>query len=111
MLKSFVIEKIFMENQDKDASKSHPNPSDNAQSLVETIIPSSDTEESKTTEVKPLETQKEGKPLEQKKAEKTSWEQNDKSTETGMEDTTDKRAVEKQIDETDEGEKIETVAP
>lgn len=126
-----------MENQDK---KLNPKPSDDAQSLVETIIPSTATEESKTTEVKhniTLETpqtpvgEKEDKSddsekvnqEEDKKPEAKSEDESggaesetdesieDKDSEEEAEDTKKDESVDNKKDGEDEGDKIETVAP
>lgn len=132
-----------MENQDNKLS---PKPSDDAQSLVETIIPSTETEESKTTEVKhkiSLETPQ--KPVDKKEeateqkdgSEKEESVDEAETVENKTEETTDKDSevkTESPEDEseeikdkepkketetsskdkkegTDEGDKIETVAP
>ncbi|WP_421944529.1 hypothetical protein [Pedobacter sp.] len=126
-----------MENQDKKLS---PKPSDDAQSLVETIIPSTATEESKTTEVKhDITLEMPQTPVDKKEdksndSEKVNQEE-DKKTEAKSENDTDD--VESENDESkddedseeevgnsetdepaedkkdgeDEGDKIETVAP
>ncbi|MFC3559749.1 hypothetical protein [Pedobacter jamesrossensis] len=117
-----------MENQDNNPQKAHPKPSEDAQNQVETIVPSTETEESKTTEIKPLE-----KPDTEKSAEEKTETEQDASTKVNTESTnTDEKpenakdtvetddSTDKQIDEPnteekpdkpDEGDKIETVAP
>lgn len=99
-----------MENQDKKLS---PKPSDDAQSLVETIIPSTETEESKTTEVIhkiSLETpqapadKKEETPEQKDDSEKE--ESIDKTVEDKTEESTDKNSAEKAESPENESEKV-----
>ena len=100
-----------MENQDKETNKPHPKPSDDAQSLVETIIPSSQTEESKTTEVKPVV----GEKVEQKKEVQEAEKENQAAAETEVDDIAngqvEKTDAKQEKNQSDEGDKIETVAP
>jgi len=92
-----------MENQDikpqVSNSNPHPKPADDAQSLVETIIPS--TEEKASTTTKAEQTgDKPEKDTAKKKEDDVKAEEND--TEATAEDGKDAD---------DEGDKIETVAP
>lgn len=100
-----------MENQNKDINKSHPKPSDDAQSLVETIIPSSQTKESKTTEIKPVA----GEKVEQKKEAQEVEKENEVAAKPEIDDTADEQVEETDAKEEkkqdDQGDKIETVAP
>lgn len=100
-----------MENQDKETNKPHPKPSDDAQSLVETIIPSSQTEESKTTEVKPGI----GEKVERKKETQEVEEENEATAKPEVDDIADgqveKTDAKQEKNQSDEGDKIETVAP
>ncbi|WP_231462372.1 MULTISPECIES: hypothetical protein [unclassified Pedobacter] len=98
-----------MENQDKNQN---PKAEQDPQSLVETIIPSTSTEESKTTEVKhkiTLETPKTGAD-----DENVNKEDENDAANKNSEPESAKQEVEsadnKDVDD-DEGDKIETVAP
>ena len=110
-----MIIKDIMENQDK---KQNAKAEHDPQSLVETIIPSTETEESKTTEVKhkiTLETpeskvenekvDKEDEEVIESEADEKDSEEKDTEQENSDEPTQDKK------DGDDEADKIETVAP
>ena len=88
-----------MENQDikpqVSNSNPHPKPADDAQSLVETIIPSTEEKESTTTKAEQTG-DKPGKDTAKEKEDDGKAEE--KNTENGK-------------DGQDEGDKIETVAP
>jgi len=111
--KSFVKEKIIMENQDKNTNNPHPKPSDDAQAQVETIIPSTETQESKTTEVKPVKQEDISDKAEDKNNGAASQEKKDEVTDSDdLTDAEDTEAnAEEKTDESDEADQIETVAP
>lgn len=92
-----------MENRDKNTN--HPKPSDDAQSLVETIIPSTEDEASTTTKVE----------SEVKESEEKNTEAGNEKSDEVKPDTKDSNEGEgsKQDEQkkNDAGDKIETVAP
>ncbi|MCZ4221973.1 hypothetical protein [Pedobacter rhodius] len=88
-----------MENQDKNTVKPHPKPSDDAQSLVETIIPSTEDKASTTTQVEQPEIKESEKAVDKEKD----------TDEEELPGNTDEKEAEKHGN--DEGDKIETVAP
>ncbi|GGI24298.1 hypothetical protein [Pedobacter mendelii] len=86
-----------MENQENNTEKQkpHPKPSDDAQSQIETIIPSTESEESTTTKVENQEvknTEPEQEPADKVEKEETKEKPQPKS-------------------ENDKGDEIETVSP
>jgi len=97
-----------MENQDikpqVSNSNPHPKPADDAQSLVETIIPSTEEKASTTTKVEQADDKSENATA---KENKNDGEQTDVNSEEINIETTDEAGK----DEHDEGDKIETVAP
>lgn len=97
-----------MENQDikpqVSNSNPQPKPTDDAQSLVETIIPSTEEKASSTTKVEQASSKSES-PITKKKED--DGEQTDANSEETNIETTDEACK----DQHDEGDKIETVAP
>jgi len=97
-----------MENQDikpqVSNSNPHPKPADDAQSLVETIIPSTEEKESTTTKVEQTDNKSE-KPV----AKET--EEDGGQADVKAEEQENKANDKVGKDEHDEGDKIETVAP
>lgn len=96
-----------MENQENNAQNSHPKPSDDPQNLVETIVPSTETEESTTTEVNASKPAENIQPETEKAPDDTlkSEDEESEDTKTAETDSNEKD------NEQNEGDNIETVAP